>query len=288
MEATLWSLFPVFTILSLQRLSPLVALAWSTVFASVFFAIMLSIRHEWRRLLRTAAWGDILMTAAILGILYYVLYFFGLRTTSAGNAGIVALTEIFFSFLFFHVWQKQFIPKSHVIGAACMLGGAGIVLYPSITGFHVGDLLILGAAAVAPFGNFFQLRARQVMSSYGILFIRTTLSIPFLFLFASVFTGGPMGFDWRHTFPYLIINGFVLLGLSKVFWIEGIHRISVTKANALSCISPVLTLLFAFVILRNHPTAWQLTSLLPMLIGIILLSRNPKPTAAAAEARTTT
>jgi hypothetical protein len=36
-EALLWSLFPIVTILSLNTLSPITSLAWSTFFASIFF-----------------------------------------------------------------------------------------------------------------------------------------------------------------------------------------------------------------------------------------------------------
>jgi len=46
-EVALWALFPVITILSYNQLSPLVALAGSTLFAAIFFAIVLSIRKKW-------------------------------------------------------------------------------------------------------------------------------------------------------------------------------------------------------------------------------------------------
>ena len=45
---------------------------------------------------------------------------------------------------------------------------------------------------------------------------------------------------------FLVINGVLLLGVSKILWIEGIHRINVTKANALNSLGPLLTLLFAW------------------------------------------
>ena len=82
--------------------------------------------------------------------------------------------------------------------------------------------------------------------------------------------------DLRISLPYLIVNGILLLGLAKIFWIEGIHRISVTKATALSSITPLLTLLFAWIILNQAPTVWQLTSLVPLLLGVLLLTDNIK------------
>lgn len=76
----------------------------------------------------------------------------------------------------------------------------------------------------------------------------------------------------RGSIIFLLINGLFLFGLGKVLWIEGIHRISVTKANALSAISPLLTLFFAFLFLGQHPTGWQLTAFVPMFFGVILLA----------------
>jgi drug/metabolite transporter (DMT)-like permease len=64
------------------------------------------------------------------------------------------------------------------------------------------------------------------------------------------------------------------LGLSKLLWIEGIHRISVTKASALSSMSPLLTLLFAWLLLGNVPSIFQLVSFIPMFFGVLLLSQN--------------
>jgi drug/metabolite transporter (DMT)-like permease len=154
------------------------------------------------------------------------------------------------------------------------------VLYPDTTSLHIGDLLIVAAAAVAPFGNFFQRRARQSVSSESILFVRCAVSSVFIFCLAGVL-GEPVAPAFSlGTFLLLAVNGVLLLGLSKIFWVEGIHSISVTKANALSGITPLFTLLFAFAILGNAPTVWQLSSFVPMFVGILLLgtsSAGPRP-----------
>jgi drug/metabolite transporter (DMT)-like permease len=59
-------------------------------------------------------------------------------------------------------------------------------------------------------------------------------------------------------------------------WLEGIHRIAVTKALALGSISPVFTLIFAWLLLNQTPNVWQLTSLVPMIFGIFLLTDQLK------------
>ncbi len=275
-ETIFWSLFPVITILSYNKLSPLVSLAASTFFATIFFAIVVTIQKKWHEIKNKSALGDILLATFFIGILLYLLYFFGLRYTSAGNASIIGLTEIFFSYVFFHIWRKEYIPKQHLVGAFLMITGALVILYPSFQKFRGGELLILTAAFVAPFGNFFQQRARKIVSSQSMMFIRSLITTLVIFLLIFIFKTTFSYSDLKSSFIFIIINGVFLLGFSKILWIEGIHRISVTKANALSSITPLLTLLFAWLFLQNIPTIWQLFSVVPMFFGVILLGMEGK------------
>lgn len=273
-EAFLWGLFPVITVLSLSAISPLASLGLSTSFAVLFFGLIITIKGKWKEIKNKESFKDILLATLFCGILYYFLYFIGLKYTTAGNASIIALTEIFFSFLLFHIWKKEYISIFHILGSSLMIVGAVIVLYPNFSHFNFGDILILIAAFLAPFGNFFQRKARKNVSSESILFLRSLISAPVI-IFLAILT---KNFNLAHLnyslILFLIINGFFILGLSKILWLEGIHRISVTKANALNSLAPVITLIFAWIILHNQPTKFQLLSFLPMFFGILFLGFN--------------
>lgn len=276
LEVILWGLFPVVTVLSFRGIPPLISLAWSTLFSAVFFAIVLTVRRSWGELRNTEALKDILIATLLTGVLYYGLYFSGLQHTTAGNASLIALSETLFSFLFFNLWKKESFSFAHGAGVMLMLLGAGAVLYPNVHGLQLGDVLILIASAVAPFGNFFQRRARRLVRSESILFLRSAISAIVIFLFAGMTHANFTAIDIRGSLLALCINGFFLLGLSKFLWIEGIHRISVTKASALNVIAPLMTLLFAWMLLGDVPTKYQLLSFIPMFFGIVLLSSKTK------------
>lgn len=275
-EAFLWGLFPVITVLSQKNIPTLLALAWSTLFSTLFFALILTVRKKWKQIKNTKAIKDILAATLTLGIAYYLFYFFGLRHTSPGNASLIALTEIFFSFLFFNVWRREYFLRVHIWGAILMLVGAAIVLYPNTTEFKIGDLMVLAASFIAPLGNFFQRRARESVSSESILFIRSLISAIFIFILAYFAKDNFTAMDLKGSMVFLVINGFFLLGLSKILWVEGIFRINVAKANALNAIAPLLTLVFAWLLLGNIPTGFQLFSFIPMFFGVILLGMNKK------------
>lgn len=273
-QAVMWSIFPVVTILSYSTLGPLSSLSLSTFFSMIFFAAVLTYRRKWQELKRRDAWLDIALSALIIGILYYVLFFFGLKYTSPGNASLLARVEILFSYLFFNVWHKEEFILSHIAGSILMVIGAVIVLLPKTSGFHTGDLLVISAAFIAPFGNVFQRRAMKKIGSETITFARSFITT-ILILPVSILIGEhASGNDIEKSLLFLIINGVLLFGLGNILWLEGIHRISVTKANALSSVSPLLTILFAYLILKQPPQLIQLLAFLPLCAGLLLLTRH--------------
>ncbi len=273
-ETFLWSLFPVITVLSYNTLPALISLLLSTFFSLFFFGVLIAKRNLWHEIGNKKAYKDIMLTTLFLGIIYYLLVFVGLQYTRPGNAAIIGLTQGFFSFLFFHVFRREHIPSAHIFGGLFMICGAIIVLASSFHAIHPGDLLILLANAIAPFGNFYAQKARKYVASEIIMFIRSILSSIVIFSLALI-VHTPISLPAiNSSLPFLLINGILLLGLSKILWIEGIHRISVTKANALTSVEPLLTLSFAWLLLQQAPTPWQLLSLIPICAGVLLLSRN--------------
>ena len=276
LSGLIWAFFPVITVLSYAWIPSLHSLAWSTLFATLTFAIVVSYRKRWGELRNPQLWKYGLLIAFFIGILFYGLYYVGLETTTPGNAAIIALFEVFTASVFFHVFRGEKIPFPHMAGALLMIVGAVIVLAQGFTDFHIGDLLILVATFFTPMGNYFQQRARAIASSDTIMFMRSLLSVPFLFLLAYTLHPNIGLTQVQSSLPILLFSGIILLGLSKIFWIEGIHRISVPKALALQSVVPFLTLLIAWVILAQQPTIWQLTSLVPFVLGVLLLTDHLK------------
>jgi len=271
-QSAIWAIFPVVAILSYASLPPLISLGFSTLIAAVFFASILTYRRIWKEVWNFEAVKYLFFVALFNGLLYHSFFYLALKYTSAGNASIVGMTEIFFSYMLFNVWKKELFSWRHATGSALMIVGALIVLLPKSGGWNAGDLLVLAAAISSPFGNYFMKKARGLVKSEVVMFIRSTLAVPMIFFvswaFSEKYSLHQLGDSWF----FLIINGLLVLGFSKLLWVEGIHRISVTKANALSSVAPLLTLLFAFLILGQQPVVWQFLSFLPLCAGLIFLT----------------
>ena len=95
----LWSFFPIVSILSYEYIDPLFTAGIATLFATLFFALILTKNKKWSDFWIKEGWKPILISTSIIGIFSYSVYFYGLQFTTAGNASIVFLSEVFFSFL---------------------------------------------------------------------------------------------------------------------------------------------------------------------------------------------
>lgn len=268
----LWSFFPILVLLSGKYVSPLFVTAVSTFFAFIFFVIVITIQKRWHELLIKEAWLYVLATSLIMGVGYYIFLFWGTSLTTAGNAGILNLMEIFFAFIILGlVWKKEEITARRIYGAILMAGGAFLVKFSGSWQTNAGDWLIVLSTAIPPIGNYFTQQARKLVSSSTLMLARSIVSFIVILILALLFEPIPSVQDLLEVWPYLIVNGFLLLGLSKIFWIEGIHRIPVTKAVTLNTVIPFFTLIWAYLILAENPNWFQLFALFPMVGGALLV-----------------
>jgi drug/metabolite transporter (DMT)-like permease len=276
-ESILWGAYPVIALLAYQFLSPIRVLAWSYLISTLFFGILslLQKQKNWQELKNRKAWKTILIVVFFNLICFHTILFLSLKLTTAGNVALISSMEIWFSFLFFGlILRKEKYTLFALLGAAVMFIGVLFVLFPGTLQFNKGDLLILLATMLPPIGNYFQQKARKLVSSTILLiFMRNILALPFLFLLANIFEGDTKG-NLLKALPFLLINGLLIFGISKALWIEGIHRISVTKAVSINAFTPVITLLYAFLLLNEIPNWYQIIGLPLIIIGGLLITKN--------------
>jgi len=268
----LWAFFPIITVFTYAAIPSFLSLAWSTLFAGIVFGGLVVYKGVWRELRNPLLWKYTFYVAFFIGIVFYALYFKALEVTTPGNVAIIALFEVFTSYVFFTLFRKERFSREHTVGSILMVVGAAIVLARDFTGINMGDILILIAVTFTPIGNYFQKKTREFASTESIMFLRCLYSVPAIFILAAVFNEHASFRSLYISLPFLLINGVLLLGLSKILWVEAIHRISVTKGVALSSVTPIFTLLLAWLFLAQVPTPWQLVSLFPLLLGTLLLT----------------
>jgi len=271
------SWFPILSIISLSAIGALHTYALALFVSLIFFFFIILKKKLFRELNNAEVYKPLLLTSFWITTLF-VLIFLGMRYTTAGNVSVIIFLQLFFSYLYFHVLGKEKIDFLHALGAFIMGVGAIIVLFPDTLEFNKGDWLVFIAAAIAPIANLYSQRARKFCSSELILGFRTFFALPVISFFAWYFEPGLSLANLKTALPYVLIIGLFIFGLSKIFWMEALHRISITKVSAMVALVPVLTLLFAYLYLNEVPQLQQFIGIFPILIGGYLLTKPPKKT----------
>ncbi|RMG42290.1 MAG: DMT family transporter [Candidatus Dadabacteria bacterium] len=273
-SAVLWSLLPVVTVLTYSDLTPLWTVAISNGIGIVPFAVVITLKGSWLQIWKREAWASVLMTALFNGLLFHFFLFMALTETSPGNVSLLGQMEVFFSFLILTLWGKERLFKPHFLGAIFMVLGAVLILAENKFEWNNGNLYMLCATALAPVGNNFNQEARKIIDASTALFLRSSLTTPVFLILALIYERTLTPAKLSHSFIFLIINGIFMFGLAKLFWLEAIHRIPITKAVSLAAFGPGLTLIFAAVILGQKPTTAQLIAFGPLVICTVLLTRR--------------
>lgn len=273
--AILESWFPILSIVSMSYVGALHTYTYSLVIALVFFLVLMYKKNTFKELKNKNAYKDLLLTSFWITSLF-LLVFIGMQYTTAGNMAVIVFLQLLFSFVYFNIIGNEKIDTPHLIGAIIMGIGALIILIPDNLIFNKGDLYILAAAAIAPFANFYQKRARKHCSSVTILGFRTVVGLPFIALLTYYLEPTVTYEQLISALPYLLFIGIVIYVISKIMWIEALHRISITKVSAMLGLVPAMTLVFAYLYLQEVPEVRQMLGVIPILIGGYILTKPVK------------
>jgi drug/metabolite transporter (DMT)-like permease len=270
--AILESWFPIFSIVSISYIGALHTYTYSLLIALAFFIMIMFKRDRFKELKNREAYKDLLLTSFWITSLF-ALVFVGMRYTTAGNMAVIIFLQLLFAYLYFNVFGKEKMHTLHVSGALIMGIGALIILIPNELILNKGDLLILVAAAIAPVANLYQKRAREFCSSETILGFRTLVGLPFIALMAWAFEPAVRYDAFVSALPSLLFIGILIYVVSKIMWVEALHRTSITKLSAMLALVPMMTLIFAYFYLNEVPELRQVLGVVPVLVGGYLITR---------------
>jgi drug/metabolite transporter (DMT)-like permease len=269
------SWFPILSIVAILHIGALHTYAFSLFVSLFFFLILMVKKNLFIELKNRDAYKDLLLTSFWITTLF-ALVFIGMQFTTAGNMSVIIFTQLFFSYLYFNVFGKEKINFIHSVGAFIMGIGAIIILIPDDLTFNKGDLIIFVAAVIAPVANLYSKRARKHCSSENILGFRTIVALPVISLLAWIIEPEITQESLEKALPYVLLIGLVVFGISKILWMEALHRISITKISAMIAFVPPMTLFFAFLYLDEVPELRQMLGIIPVLIGGYLLTKPVK------------
>ncbi|MCK4636188.1 MAG: DMT family transporter [Candidatus Moranbacteria bacterium] len=273
-EIIIWSTLPIISKFSFLGVSPIISASISSLLAGVFFLFIFIYQKRWHELKNNFDWKNIILLSIALTITFAFL-FTGTKDTTAGNTAILSQLEVFFTFLVISIiFRKEKIFYHHVIGAAFMILGVIIIYYSKNFSLNLGDIFVIISVFFGAFCSLFAKKALEKTSVISVMMARSFLLGIFLFILAIIFKQTPTFQEFKISFPFLLLNSFLIFGVSRTLMYKVFTLIPVTKAISLKAIYPLFTLIFSYFLLAEIPTIWQVMSIIPFFIGTFLLTRK--------------
>jgi drug/metabolite transporter (DMT)-like permease len=271
----LWSFAFVAGKIAVTDCPPLILLTARFSLAGILILGISAVRGEgWQLTWRDAA------VFAILGIannaLYLGLGYTGLQTVSAGLGGLIVSANPVFTAALAALFLGEALSWRKVAGLLLGIAGVGFIVWHRMSvgtdSLH-GILFTLASLASIVAGTIlFKLLAPKgsLWVGNGIQNLAGGLALlPFAFTLADVRDIAPST-GLFAAFAFLVFGGSIL---AYLLWFHLLKVCGATAASAYHFLMPPLGMLFAFLVLGEHVEFRDLLGIVPVALGIYLVTR---------------
>lgn len=274
----LWSYAFVAGKIGVTHCPPLILLAARFSLAGILILGATLIRGDW-----SLSWRDAAIFA-VLGIannaLYLGLGYTGLQSVSAGLGGLIVSANPVFTAAFAALllgegmtWRKASGLLLGIIGVTLIVWHRLSLGTDSLHGilFTLASLASIVAGTIlfkllAPKGSLWIGNGVQNLAAGIVL---TPVALTFADVHAIDVTASLIG-----AFAFLVLGGSIL---AYWLWFHLLKACGATAASAYHFLMPPLGMLFAFLVLGEHVEARDLLGIIPVALGIYLVTRPAKP-----------
>src|SRR6476661_5634959 len=275
MFCLLWSFAFVAGKIGVTDCPPLILLTARFLLAGVLILAISAVRRDpW-----SLSWRDAAVFA-VLGVannaLYLGLGYTGLQTVSAGLGGLIVSANPIFTAVLAAAFLGEALTWRKAAGLLLGIAGVGFIVWHRMSvgsdDWH-GILFTLASLAsivagtilfkvLAPKGSLWVGNGVQNLSAGIVL-------LPFAFTLADVGDIIPSARLFA-AFAFLVLGGSIL---AYLLWFHLLKVCGATAASAYHFLMPPLGMLFAFLVLGEHVEFRDLLGIVPVALGIYLVTR---------------
>ncbi len=248
----------------------------SLVIGIAFFVIVYFSRGHVK--IKTDA-KQLAMIAIIGGAVAFLLFFTGLKLTTAGRGAFLNKTLPLYAVLLAFIFLKEKISKKHFYSLLIMFLGTVAIFFSEIIPTQLwlnpslGDFLVVIATILWAFEAVI---ARKAMvkgeNNFFVSFVRMFFGGVILFAFAILIGKYDIILSLSAQQLFNIGISTVILFGYVFFWYWSLKLINVSKASTLLLISPVISLLIGMIVLREPAPLIQIAGSALILIGAYIVS----------------
>jgi drug/metabolite transporter (DMT)-like permease len=242
--------------------------------------VPLLLAREGRPRVSARSLAVMLAQAACGGLLFNVLLLQGLRTTSAGAAGIItSTTPAAMACVAFLLLGERPARRTLAGVALSVLGVAAINLHGAAQGAQGaalgGNLLVLGAVLAE---SLFLLLRKAVPEPLSPLAVSTFMTVFGLALFAPGALLEARGFDFAAvdaaSWATVAYYGLVVTVAAYLLWFQGVTRVGAGTAGVFTAVMPVSAVGLSALVLGEAPGWGHLAGAGLVLAGIWCICRR--------------
>jgi drug/metabolite transporter (DMT)-like permease len=268
------------------------ALELSTMRFAIASLVLLLASAATRTALPLRSWRPILGAAACGVLGFNTLAFVGLSYTPAADSALIIPTVIPLATALFATLIRERTTRMKLFGfGIATIGAALVIIGGQQSGADAsslrlrGDLMELGAAAgwaASLTIGAIVLRTESVLGYVTLMVVMGTALIAPLGLLAQGYRDVP---SWpSETWIAAGSLGIVSTAVAFVLFFWAVHRFGPSLAAMVSYLTPVSSLILAFVILAERPLPMQLAGGAVIVLGVRIAARRPTATVRRAPA----
>ena len=203
-----------------------------------------------------------------------LLYLFALTKIPVINAVLIGhMQPIFIILIGFFILKEDRLTRNDYIGILIMIV-AGVLVTTKTAGNisemrfgTMGDIYVV-MATVAWSTTAIVMRKYLIKLNSGVVTfyrytVASTVFVVYLLIRSSLVLAN----------IYQVLVGIVV-GVGTILYYEGLKRIKAAQVSALELSTPFFAVVFAFLVLREKATVMQVSGIILLVVGILLLSRK--------------
>lgn len=275
-EVVMYSFFPIIINHTSKLMPPVLFAGVSALVAGIAFFFHLILTGRLKEVLNKEAIKYCLAVTFFIIVIPALFIFPGTKLTTGVNTTIFLQTEALFALIICALFFNEKITKNKLLGSILIACGAIAVIFNGTFNLNFGDILIVLGVMFYPFGNIYAKKALKLTSPAVIVFIRSIIGGTILILISFIFEHSLKNSveHISNNITYIMINGIVVMAISKIAWYEGLRRMEISKATSLGMTYPGLSLIFAILILKETPSTYQILGLITIMIGAYLITKR--------------
>ena len=267
-------LFPIFSYFALQNIPTLWLVAFSILISFLFWLIVFIVKRLHLEYLKKELLLPTFLSALFLWT-WWMLYFFWVKYSSPSIASIMLLLQTLFAFIIFNLLWKDNYNYKQVIWAVLMAIWWFLVLYEWDSFINVWALIMVIAWIVFTIWNFYTKKASLIWANpFFLLINRNFLMLIITSILGFLFVWEPDFQIIQENFIWIFLIWFLVLFLSKAFWIIALSKLNSFVAISSMPIIPLFVLIFSFFILNDIPNTQKLLWFLPIMVWWVLITRK--------------